>query len=322
MWTVLIKNTSDPLSLSSDICSFFNPTLVCNSCPQTPARSLSWSWNDIGPRRAASRWKISLMFAPECSFVLAAEKKKVTLRLFYQHEETASEGQPAHSVWIKKRRRQCSCDKVTNGCCWSISQITRGDVHAAGILLRRRRWWRPKTEIKGQLLEYLMKPILPSYFKYLQLQALNVEDGEATFWFLIHIFQRFRMSVHDFQIKAPPGPGRTDGSRLYQKVTAETSITSATQPSVSYPQLWPRDHDRKNEIVDANSGNEVFFDALLGAISWRPPPERCNYTSGWRRLQLLWLACSVPSILPAHFQLFSTAVFEFILESITIIPSV
>lgn len=37
---------------------------------------------------------------------------------------------------------------------------------------------------------------------------------------------------------------------------------------------------RSNEIVDVNSGNEVFFDALLGAISWRPPPERCNYTSG------------------------------------------
>lgn len=138
--------------------------------------------------------------------------------------------------------------------------------------------------------------------------------------FLIHIFQRFRMSVHDFQIKAPPG--RMDGSRLYQKVTAEISITSGTQPSLSYPQLWPRDHGRKNEIVDVNGGNEVFFDASLGAISWRPPPERCNYTSGWRCLQLLWLACSVPSILPAHFQLFSTAVFEFILESITIVPSV
>lgn len=179
-------------------------------------------------RAAASRWKISLMFAPECSFVLAAEKKKVTLRLFYQHEETPSEGQPAQSVWIKKRRRQCSCDKVINGCCWSISQITRGDVHSAGIthfpspqswlwcrLLRSRHRWRPKMEIKGQLLEYLMKPILPSYFKYLQLQALNVEDGEAKFLFLTHIFQRFRMSVHDFQIKAPPGPGWMDGSRLY-----------------------------------------------------------------------------------------------------------
>lgn len=52
-----------------------------------------------------------------------------------------------------------------------------------------------------------------------------------------------------------------------------------------------------------------------------PPPERRNYTSGWRRLQLLWLACSVPSILPAHFRLFSLAVLQFILESITIIAS-
>lgn len=64
-------------------------------------------------------------------------------------------------------------------------------------------------EIKGKLFN-LMKPILPSYFKYLQLQALNVEDGDATFLFLIHIFQRFRMSVHDFQVKAPPGPGRME----------------------------------------------------------------------------------------------------------------
>lgn len=127
------KHIWPSLSLSSDICSFFNPALVYNSCLQTPARSLSWSWNAIGLRRAASRWKISLRFAPECSFVLAVQKKKVTLRLFYQHEETPSEGQPAQSVWIKKRRRQCSCDKVINGCCWSLSQITRGDAHSAGI---------------------------------------------------------------------------------------------------------------------------------------------------------------------------------------------
>lgn len=113
-----------------------------------------------------------------------------------------------------------------------------------------------------------------------------------------------------------------DGSRLYLKVIAEIFITSAIQPLVFYPQLWPRAHGRKNEMVDVNSGNEFLFDALLDAISWCPPPEKCNYTSGWGRLQLLWLACSTPSILPAHFRLFSTAVFEFKLQSLTIIASV